>query len=84
MNLFDSELLNLVFGAVGAVLGYWLRGSSRALTGTSATTSAPLASSSVAPELIEALRLVLDRHCQKQTQLLLKQLLGEPDQEKRP
>ena len=88
MNLFDADLLNVLFGAVGAMLGYWLRGRSGRATPPNPTptpTPTPAApGSTIAPELTEALRLLLERQCQKQTQMLLNQLLHEPDKEKCP
>jgi hypothetical protein len=83
MNWFDSEMLNLIFGAIGAALGYWLRGGAPRLTPTPSTPTPATSPSPVAPELVEALRLLLERHCQKQTQALLNNLLAEHDKEKR-
>jgi hypothetical protein len=83
MNWFDSEMLNLIFGAIGAALGYWLRGGAPRLTPTPPANTAPTATPSIAPELTEALRLLLERQCQKQTQALLNDLLGKEDREKR-
>ena len=82
MNWFDSEMLNLIFGAIGAALGYWLRGGAPRLTSPVNPTPPANPASTIAPELTEALRLLLERQCQKQTQALLNDLLAERDKEK--
>jgi hypothetical protein len=70
MSLFESDWFSLLCAALGAALGYWIR-SPRGQT--------PAPPPAVAPELTEALRLVLERHAQKQTQSLLKDLLREAE-----
>jgi hypothetical protein len=80
MSFLESDWVSLIYAALGAALGYWLRNPRGMVLPTRPPVPAEPAPH-VAPELVEALRLLLERHCQKQTHALLHDLLREPEKQ---
>jgi len=81
MNLLDPEILNILFGLVGAVAGWWMR-KLGVPPGGLPTPAVPVpvpvpTIPTPSNDLTEALRLLLERQCKQQTQTLLNQLLAE-------